>query len=144
MTTAPKAPSRPSISIPVRSTQHAPTSTPAKPRETKRKQTTKTSDKHPKEKKSKHGWVADEDAEYQKVLEESMKDAYALPRGTLLPVVIREPESEKYQPLPEVPGKGKAKVTEEQSDGEEELEKVGLGAEEGGQDEGQAGPDPDV
>nr|GEU68107.1 hypothetical protein [Tanacetum cinerariifolium] len=71
--------------------------------------------------KSKHGWVskkrsrknveaskteevptvepqvADEDADYQKVLEESMKDAYALPRGTLLPVVIREPESGKYQ-----------------------------------------------
>nr|GEY45680.1 histone deacetylase 14 [Tanacetum cinerariifolium] len=133
--------------------------------------------------------VADEDAEYQKVLEESMKDAYVLPRGTLPPVVIREPESGKYQPLPEVPGKGKAKVTEEQvahdllslqkhkktslvdqyifqrrvseptgssghdespyallgqSDSEEESEKVVLGAEEGGQDEGQAGPDPDA
>nr|GEV15960.1 integrase, catalytic region, zinc finger, CCHC-type, peptidase aspartic, catalytic [Tanacetum cinerariifolium] len=34
--------------------------------------------------------------------------------GPLLPVVIRESESGKYQPLPEVPGKGKAKVTEEQ------------------------------
>nr|GFC37258.1 hypothetical protein [Tanacetum cinerariifolium] len=120
---------------------------------------------------------------------ESMKDTYALPKGPLPPVVIREPESEKYQPLPEVPGKGKAKVTEEQvahdllslqkhkktsptdqyifqrrvsepigssghdespyallgqSDKEEESEKVVLGAEEGGQDEGQAGPDPDV
>nr|GEU92122.1 hypothetical protein [Tanacetum cinerariifolium] len=32
----------------------------------------------------------------------------------LPPVVIREPESGKCQPLPEVPGKGKAKVTEEQ------------------------------
>nr|GEY68969.1 histone deacetylase 14 [Tanacetum cinerariifolium] len=116
-TTAPKAPSRPSILIPA----------------------TETSDKPPKEKKSKHGWVskkrsqknveaskteevltvepqaADEDADYQKVLEESMKDTYALPRGTLPPVVIREPESGKYQPLPEVPGKGKAKVTEEQA-----------------------------
>nr|GFD30472.1 hypothetical protein [Tanacetum cinerariifolium] len=29
-------------------------------------------------------------------------------------VVIREPKSGKYQPLPEVPGKGKEKVTEEQ------------------------------
>nr|GEZ93713.1 hypothetical protein [Tanacetum cinerariifolium] len=58
--------------------------------------------------------VADEDADYQKVLEESMKDAYALPRGTVPPVVIKEPESGKYQPLPEVPGKGKAKVIEEQ------------------------------
>nr|GFA05457.1 hypothetical protein [Tanacetum cinerariifolium] len=88
--------------------------------------------------------VADEDVEYQKVLEETMKDAYDFPRGTLPPVVIREPESGKYQLLPEVPGKGKAKVTEEQSDSEEESEKVVLGAEEGGQDEGQAGPDPDA
>nr|GFC85411.1 hypothetical protein [Tanacetum cinerariifolium] len=104
----------------------------------KRKQATETSDKPPKEKKSKYGWVskkrslkhvatseaedvpvmepqvAAEDAELQKVLEESMKTAYVLPRGPLPPVVIREPELGKYQPLPEVPGKGKAKVTEEQ------------------------------
>nr|GEU49718.1 E-beta-farnesene synthase [Tanacetum cinerariifolium] len=131
--------------------------------------------------------VAAEDTDLQKALEESMKSAYALPRGPLLPVVIKEPESGKYQPLPEVPGKGKAKVTEEQvahdllslqkhkkispadqyifqrrvseptgssghdespyallgqSDSEEESEKVVLGADEGGQDEGQAGPDP--
>nr|GEV19591.1 hypothetical protein [Tanacetum cinerariifolium] len=104
----------------------------------KRKQATETSDKPPKAKKSKYGWVskkrslkheatseaedvpvmkpqvAAEDAELQKVLEESMKTAYALPRGPLPPVVIREPESGKYQPLLEVPGKGKAKVSEEQ------------------------------
>nr|GEW73968.1 integrase, catalytic region, zinc finger, CCHC-type, peptidase aspartic, catalytic [Tanacetum cinerariifolium] len=131
--------------------------------------------------------VAAEDTDLQKALEESMKTAYALPRGPPPPVVIREPESGKYQPLPEVPGKGKAKVTEEevahdllslqkhkktspadqyifqrrvskptgssghdespydllgQSDSEEELKKVMLGADEGGQDEGQAGPDP--
>nr|GEY83887.1 monodehydroascorbate reductase [Tanacetum cinerariifolium] len=167
-TIAPKAPSRLSVSIPVRSAQPAPTSAPAKPQEKKRKQATETSDKPPKEKKSKHGWVskkrsrknveaskteevpavepqvADEDVEYQKVLEESMKDAYALPRGTLPPVVIKEPESGKYQPLPEVPGNGKANVTKEQLDSEEESKKVVLGAEEGGQDEGQAGPDPDA
>nr|GEX63481.1 monodehydroascorbate reductase [Tanacetum cinerariifolium] len=161
-TTAPKAPSRPSVSIPASKTKEVPTVEPH---------------------------VADEDADYQKVLEESMKDAYALPRGTLPPVVIREPESGKYQPLPEVSGKGKAKMTEEQvahdllslqkhkkispmdqyifqrrvseptgssrhdespyallgqSDSEEESEKVVLEAEEGGQDEGQAGPDPDA
>nr|GEY16619.1 hypothetical protein [Tanacetum cinerariifolium] len=162
-TTAPKAPSRPSVSIQVRSAQHAPTSAPVKPQEKNRKQATETSDKPPKAKKSKHGWVAkkrsrknveasktkevptvepqvtDEDADYQKALEESIKDPYALPRGMLPPVVIREPESGKYQPLPEVPGKGKAK-----SDNEEESDNVVLGAEEGGQDEGQAGPDPDV
>nr|GEV01139.1 reverse transcriptase domain-containing protein [Tanacetum cinerariifolium] len=84
--------------------------------------------------------VADEDADYQKAVEESIKDAYALPKGPLPPVVIREPESGKYQPLPEVPGKGKAKVTGEQ----EESEKIVLGVKKGGQDEGQAGPDPDA
>nr|GEW09820.1 hypothetical protein [Tanacetum cinerariifolium] len=47
-------------------------------------------------------------------MEESMKDAYALLKGPLPPVVIREPKPGKYQPLPEVPGKGKAKVSEEQ------------------------------
>nr|GEZ96852.1 hypothetical protein [Tanacetum cinerariifolium] len=86
-----------------------------------------------------------------------------------------EPESGKYQPLPEVPGKGKAKVSEEQAtgttdkpakskrikrsasrkthqprsspksvDSEEESEKIVFGVEKGGQDEGQAGPDPNA
>nr|GEW31586.1 retrovirus-related Pol polyprotein from transposon TNT 1-94 [Tanacetum cinerariifolium] len=92
-------------------------------------------------------------------LEEIMKTAYAPPRGSFLPVVIREPESGKYQPLPEVPGKGKAKVYEEhvahdllslqkpkkKSPSEsEESKKVVPGADQGGQDEGegQVGPDP--
>nr|GEX38218.1 hypothetical protein [Tanacetum cinerariifolium] len=35
---------------------------------------------------------------------------YDVPRGLLPPVVIREPEPNKYQPLSEVPGKGKAKA----------------------------------
>nr|GFA13413.1 hypothetical protein [Tanacetum cinerariifolium]GFA13417.1 hypothetical protein [Tanacetum cinerariifolium] len=138
----PKAPTRPSISIPVASTQPAPTSAPAKSQENKRKQATETTNKPTKAKRIKHSTsrktrqpksspksvgaseaeevpaeepqVADEDVDYQKVLEESMKDAYALPKVPLPPVVIREPESGKYQPLPEVPRKGKAKVTEEQ------------------------------
>nr|GEW94483.1 hypothetical protein [Tanacetum cinerariifolium] len=133
------APPRPVVSTPVTSAQHAPTSGPAKLQEKKCKQATETFGKPPKAKKSKFGWVskkrtlkhaatseaedvpimepqvAAEDAELQKVLEESMKTAYVVaPRGPLPPVVIREPESGKYQPLPEVPGKGKAKVTEEQ------------------------------
>nr|GEU51275.1 hypothetical protein [Tanacetum cinerariifolium] len=137
--TAPKAPPRPSVSIPVTSAQPAPTSAPAKPQEKKRKQATETSDKPLKAKKSKYGWVSKkstlkhvatseakdvlimehqvtaEDAELQKVLKESMKTAYAAaPWGPLLSVVIREPESGKYQPLPKVLGKGKAKVSEEQ------------------------------
>nr|GFD14496.1 hypothetical protein [Tanacetum cinerariifolium] len=133
--------------------------------------------------------VAAEDADLQKALEESMKSMYAAPRGPLPPVVIREPESGKYQPLPEMPGKGKVKVTEEQvahdllslqkpkkkshadqyifqrhtstpigssghnessyvelgkSNSKEGSEKVVTGADEGGQGECQAGPDPGV
>nr|GEV21297.1 hypothetical protein [Tanacetum cinerariifolium] len=209
--TVPKAPPRPSVSIPVTSAQPAPTSAPAKPQKKKHKQGTETSDKPPKAKKSKYirvgkirslksmaaskaedvpamePQVAGEDTDLQKALEESMKTAYALPRGPLPPVVIREPESGKYQPLSEVPGKGKAKVIEEQVahdllslqkpkrknpadryifhrrvfkptgsfgydespyvmlgqlDSEEDSEKVVLGADEGGQGEGQAGPEP--
>nr|GEV75124.1 Gag-Pol polyprotein [Tanacetum cinerariifolium] len=58
--------------------------------------------------------VAAEDADLKKALEESMKSMHDVPQGPLPPVVIKEPESGKYQPLPEVSGKGKAKVTEEQ------------------------------
>ncbi|GKE12065.1 hypothetical protein Tco_1415616 [Tanacetum coccineum] len=48
-------------------------------------------------------------------MEESLKDAYPTPRGPLPPMVIREPEPGKFQPLPEVPGKGKEKFGEEQA-----------------------------
>nr|GEU30792.1 hypothetical protein [Tanacetum cinerariifolium] len=48
------------------------------------------------------------------------------PHGPLPPVVIKEPESGKYQPLPEVPRKGKVKA----------------GSNPDGQSEGQAGLDP--
>nr|GEU52788.1 Gag-Pol polyprotein [Tanacetum cinerariifolium] len=164
--TAPKAPPRTSVSTPVTSAQPTPISTPAKPQEKKCKQTTKTSDKPPKVKKSKYGFIGKkhtlksvaasvagdaptkepqvdaEDADLQKVLKESMKSMYAAPRGPLPPVVIREPESGKYQPLLEVPGKGKAKVTEEQSK-HEESKKVVPEADEGGQGEGQARSNPD-
>ncbi|GJX47269.1 hypothetical protein Tco_0272459 [Tanacetum coccineum] len=51
----------------------------------------------------------------QKVMEESLKDAYPAPRDPLTPVVIREPKPRKFQPLPEVHGKGKEKVDEEQA-----------------------------
>nr|GEU77243.1 E-beta-farnesene synthase [Tanacetum cinerariifolium] len=58
--------------------------------------------------------VDDEEADVQRALEESLKSIYDVSRGPLPPVVIREPEFEKYQLLPEVQGKGKEKVTEEQ------------------------------
>nr|GFB09660.1 histone deacetylase 14 [Tanacetum cinerariifolium] len=41
----------------------------------------------------------------------SLKSVYDAPRGSLSPVVIREPEFGKYQPLSEVQGKGKEKRT---------------------------------
>nr|GFB05096.1 hypothetical protein [Tanacetum cinerariifolium] len=43
----------------------------------------------------------DEEADVQRALEESLKSVYDAPRGPLPPMVIREPESGKYQPLPE-------------------------------------------
>nr|GEZ77884.1 hypothetical protein [Tanacetum cinerariifolium] len=107
-----RKPQSTSILSSVTSTQPAPTSVLAKTQENKHKQATGTTDKPAKAKRIKRS-VADEDADSQKAVEESMKDAYALPKGPLPPVVIREPESGKYQPLPEVPGKGKAKVSEE-------------------------------
>nr|GEY57952.1 hypothetical protein [Tanacetum cinerariifolium] len=61
--------------------------------------------------------VAEEDADFQKAVEESMKDAYSLPKGPLPPVVIREFD-------------------------EEESKKVMLGDEKGSQDEGQARSNP--
>ncbi|GJZ10337.1 retrovirus-related pol polyprotein from transposon TNT 1-94 [Tanacetum coccineum] len=59
--------------------------------------------------------IGDEEADLQKALEESLKDVHSVRQGPLPPVVIREPESGKFQPLPEVPGKGKDKVGEEQA-----------------------------
>ncbi|GKD70726.1 hypothetical protein Tco_1324816, partial [Tanacetum coccineum] len=57
----------------------------------------------------------DEEVDLQKAVEESLKDVHAAHQGLLPPVVIREPESGKFQPLPEVQGKGKEKVSEEQA-----------------------------
>nr|GEU56541.1 retrovirus-related Pol polyprotein from transposon TNT 1-94 [Tanacetum cinerariifolium] len=138
---APKAPLRPPVSKPVTSAQPKPKSAPAKTQGKKRKPTTDISNKPSKATKSRHGFVFKqrrpistqksvdesvaedvpakelqvnaEEADMQKALEESMKSMYDVPRGPLPPVVIREPESGKYQSLPEVPGKGKAKLTEE-------------------------------
>nr|GEV43939.1 protein MEI2-like 4 [Tanacetum cinerariifolium] len=137
-----KVPPRPFVLTPITSAQPAPTSAPVIPQEKKCKQATKTSDKPTKAEKVKYSAVSKirkprsslnsvaalkakdvplvelqvvaKDADYQKALEESMKTAYALPWCPLPPVVIRELESGKYQSLPEVPGKGKAKVTEKQ------------------------------
>nr|GEU66342.1 ACT domain-containing protein ACR9-like [Tanacetum cinerariifolium] len=139
---APKADLRPPVTKPASSQQLEPKPAQAKSRGKKRKLVTETYDKPSPAKRSKPGFVTkrrkptsslrsvgesvdegipekeprfdDEEAEVQRALEESLKSVYNAPRGPLPPVVIREPESEKYQPLPEVQGKGKKKVTDEQ------------------------------
>nr|GEW43209.1 monodehydroascorbate reductase [Tanacetum cinerariifolium] len=139
---APKADPRPPVSKPASYKQPEPKTTPAKTQGKKRKLATEISDKPSKAKKSRPGLVSkrrkhisslrsvdesvakdvpnkeprvdDEEADMQRALEESLKSMYDVPRGPLPPVVIRKPKSGKYQPLPEVPGKGKEKVFEEQ------------------------------
>nr|GEX31667.1 hypothetical protein [Tanacetum cinerariifolium] len=103
--TVPKAPLRPSVLTLVTLAQPIPTSAQAKPQEKKRKQTIETSDKPTKAKKSKYGFVR-KNALRSLWLSQWLK--MHLLRN------LREPESGKYQLLPEVPRKGKAKVTEEQ------------------------------
>nr|GEU43146.1 hypothetical protein [Tanacetum cinerariifolium] len=116
--TAPKAPPKPLISSPVTSTQPAPTSVPAKTQENKHKQATGTTDKPAKAKRIKRSIFrkTHQSRGSPKSVGESEAEEVPAekPQGPLSPVVIREPESGKYQPLPEVPGKGKAKVSEEQ------------------------------
>nr|GEV55961.1 retrovirus-related Pol polyprotein from transposon TNT 1-94 [Tanacetum cinerariifolium] len=63
----------------------------------------------------------DEEADVQRALEESLKSIYDAPRDPLPPVVIRELKSGKYQPLPEVHGKGKTKVTDKQVESDEDV-----------------------
>nr|GEU43473.1 hypothetical protein [Tanacetum cinerariifolium] len=100
----------------------------------------------------------DEEADVQRALEKSLKSVYDVPRGPLSSMVIREPESRKYQPLPEVQGKGKEKVTDEQvaldlltlqtpkkkslADHEVESDEDVPGIDAGVQDEGRDGPNP--
>ncbi|GKC66818.1 retrovirus-related pol polyprotein from transposon TNT 1-94, partial [Tanacetum coccineum] len=117
---------------------------PAKPKEKKRKPVSESYEAQPLAKRAKAGKVAKkrtvksskqlvdefvdegvpaakpsledtEEAILQKVLQESLTDAYPTQRGPLPPVVFREPNTGKFQPLPEVPGKGKEKVGEEQA-----------------------------
>nr|GEU84112.1 retrovirus-related Pol polyprotein from transposon TNT 1-94 [Tanacetum cinerariifolium] len=98
---APKADLRPPVSKSASSQQPEPKLAPVKSQGKKR-----IPKKEPR--------VDDEEADVQRALEESLKIIYDAPRGLLPPVVIREPESGKYQPLPEVQRKGKEKVTDEQ------------------------------
>ncbi|GJT24725.1 hypothetical protein Tco_0894662 [Tanacetum coccineum] len=115
---------------------------PAKPQEKKRKLVTEISEASSPAKRSKAGKVTkkrkpksplqlidefvdegvpeneprldDEEAATQRTIEESLKEVHDAHRGPLPPVMIREPDSGKFQPLPEVQGKGKEKVSDEQ------------------------------
>ncbi|GKA94271.1 hypothetical protein Tco_0816309 [Tanacetum coccineum] len=54
--------------------------------------------------------LGDLEVDTQRAIEESLKDAHGAHRGPLPPVVFRETDTGKFQPLPEVEGKGKEKV----------------------------------
>nr|GEV56217.1 integrase, catalytic region, zinc finger, CCHC-type, peptidase aspartic, catalytic [Tanacetum cinerariifolium] len=138
----PKAALRPPVSKSASSQQPKPQPAPAKSQGKKRKLVTEIPDKPSQARKSRPGLVSkrrktvsslrsvdeslaeailekeprvdDEEADVQRALEESLKSIYDAPWGLLLSVVIREPESGKYQPLPEVQGKGREKVTNKQ------------------------------
>nr|GFB07070.1 hypothetical protein [Tanacetum cinerariifolium] len=56
----------------------------------------------------------DEEADMQRVVKESLKSVYDAHRGPLPSVVFRELDSGKFQPLPEVQGKGKEKISDVQ------------------------------
>ncbi|GJU18267.1 retrovirus-related pol polyprotein from transposon TNT 1-94 [Tanacetum coccineum] len=86
----------------------------------------------------------DEEADLQKAVEESLKDVHAAHQSPLPPVVIREPESGKFQPLSEVQGKAKKKVELGLTDSETESDEEVPGIDVGYQDEGQAGPKPGI
>ncbi|GKA47093.1 hypothetical protein Tco_0739976, partial [Tanacetum coccineum] len=194
----PKATKQPTVS---KTKAKKPKPAPAKPQEKKRKPVSESSEAPPLAKRAKAGKVVKkrtvksskqlvdefvdegvpaakpsledtEEAILQKVLEESLTDAYPTQRGPLPPVVFRETDTGKLQPLPEVPGKGKEKVGEEQaaqvllhlqtpkkkspaeqyifqrhtpvpSDSDTESgEEMPSVVRSGAQDEGQAGPDP--
>ncbi|GJZ92513.1 copia protein [Tanacetum coccineum] len=57
----------------------------------------------------------DEETDLQRALELSLKEQAERTQGPARPMVLREPDSGKYQPLPEVQGKGKEKVVDEQA-----------------------------
>nr|GFA34118.1 histone deacetylase 14 [Tanacetum cinerariifolium] len=92
-------------------------------------------------------------ADVERALEECLKSMYDVPRGPLPPVVIREPESGKYQPLLEVrtsiPTRSSGHdessslyaelgLTDSEGESEEDVPR----ADAGGQGKNQAGPDP--
>nr|GFA11899.1 monodehydroascorbate reductase [Tanacetum cinerariifolium] len=139
---APKADLWPPVTKPASSQQPTPKHAPAKSQEKKRKLVTEMFDKPSLDKRSKLSLVTkqckptsslrsvdesvdegipekesrfdDEEADIQRAVQESLKGVHDAPGGPLPPVVIRKPDSGKFQPLLEVQGKGKEKVSDEQ------------------------------
>ncbi|GJU85686.1 hypothetical protein Tco_1293232 [Tanacetum coccineum] len=62
----------------------------------------------------------DLEVDTQRAIEESLKYVHGAHRGPLPPVVFREIDIGKYQPLPEVEGKGKEKVAPTEPSGHDE------------------------
>nr|GEV33982.1 hypothetical protein [Tanacetum cinerariifolium] len=98
----------------------------------------------------------DEEADMQRAVEEILKSVHDAHRGPLSPMVIREPDSRKFQPLPERRTPASTKplgyvespliyvelgLTDSDSEFDEEVPFV---VKVGAQDEGQAGPNPGV
>ncbi|GJR64917.1 hypothetical protein Tco_0010982 [Tanacetum coccineum] len=96
----------------------------------------------------------DEEDDTQRAIEESLKEVHNAHRGPLPPVVIREPDSGKFQPLPDVQGKGKEKVSHDESsslyaelgltDSETKSDEEVPGTDARDHDEGDAGPNPGI
>nr|GEV89781.1 integrase, catalytic region, zinc finger, CCHC-type, peptidase aspartic, catalytic [Tanacetum cinerariifolium] len=59
--------------------------------------------------------IDDEEDGFQQGIELSLKDLKARNQGPARPVVFKEPDSERFQLLPQIQGKGKEKVIEEQA-----------------------------
>ncbi|GJZ42924.1 retrovirus-related pol polyprotein from transposon TNT 1-94 [Tanacetum coccineum] len=72
----------------------------------------------------------DEEVDLQRALELSLKEQAERTPGPARPMVLREPDSGKYQPLPELP------LTDSKIESDEEVPVINAGD----QDEGQAGP----
>ncbi|GJT68168.1 hypothetical protein Tco_1019648 [Tanacetum coccineum] len=98
----------------------------------------------------------DLEADTQRAIEESLKDAHGAHRGPLPPVVFRETDTKKYQPLPERRTSAPTEpsghdessslyaelgLTESDTESDEEVPPV---VKSGAPDEGQAGPNPGI
>ncbi|GKC01448.1 hypothetical protein Tco_0987584, partial [Tanacetum coccineum] len=116
---------------------------PAKPQKKKRKPVSESSEAPPLAKHAKAGKVVKKRTVKSSKLEESLTDAYPTQMGPLPHVVFRETDTGKFQPLPEVPGKGKEKTFSPPTEIQMGLKMKPDGSEPCTRDEGQAGPNPD-